>query len=321
MPDDYGAPPVKIVLLGYQTWGVRSLAALLARPATTVALVVTHADGDDPYEQIWVDSVGDLARSAGVDVIELGHESAHELKSLVAGSGADVLVASNWRSRVASAVLGVLPMGGVNIHDALLPRYGGFAPLNWAIARGESEVGLTAHVMTRAIDLGDVIVQERLPVGPDETVREVAERVFERVGPVTVAALDRLATPGFTVRPQSRQESTMFHRRTIADSRIDWTRPAREIHDLIRAQVDPYPNAYTFDGGRRVAVKQGSLPARAYCGTPGRVASVVGHGVVVICGRDLRTDNEGIVLRRVQPEGEEEMDAAEYFVEVGRDLG
>jgi methionyl-tRNA formyltransferase len=194
-------------------------------------------------------TVSELARVAGVEVVELHEDSAGELKSWVAAAAADVLVASNWRWRVPSEVLSVVPMGGINVHDALLPRYGGFAPLNWAIARGEVEVGLTTHIMSRVIDLGDVIVQERLPVGPDETVREVAERISERVGPVTVGALDRITTPGFAPVPQSRVLSTMFHRRTVADSRIDWGRPAREVHDLVRAQVDPLPERVHFPRG------------------------------------------------------------------------
>lgn len=295
--------------------------ALLARPSTSVALVITHHGGDDVYERIWNDSIGELALSAGIELVELNGDGVDELKSWVGFLGADVLVASDWRCRVPASVLSMLPMGGINIHDALLPRYGGFAPLNWAIARGEKEVGVTAHVMSPAIDLGDLIVQKRLPVGPDETVREVAERVFRVVGPITVAALDLMATAGFAPVAQSPEQSTMFHRRTLSDSHIDWGRPAREVHDLVRAQADPYPNAFTFLAGCRLAIKRTSMPDRAYCGTPGRVACAAFGGVVVICGRDPHHLNEGIVVRRVQPDGHEEMDARDYFTEMGCDLG
>lgn len=312
---------MRAVLLGYQTWGRRSLEALLRRPGTSVALVVTHPDGEDPYERVWTDSIREPARAAGIDVVELGEGGDGALKALVETAEADVLVASNWRSLVAPDVLSLLPLGGINVHDALLPRYAGFAPLNWAIARGESEVGLSAHVMSPAIDLGDLIVQEVLPVGPDETAREVAERVFERVGPITVAALDRLATPGFVPTPQPRERSTMFHRRTLADSRIDWSRPAREVHDLVRAQADPYPNAFTTHEGRRLFVQRSRLPDRAYCGTPGRVACHGCGGVVVICGRGSGDGNQGLVLHRVTPEGGSPVDAADYFAEAGADLG
>ena len=174
--------------------------------------------------------------------------------------------------------------------------------------------------MSEAIDLGDLIVQERLPVGPDETAREVAERVFARVGPVTVAALDRMAAPGFAPLPQSRARSTIFHRRTVADSRIDWSRPPREVHNLVRAQADPYPNAFTFHDGRRLAVKRTALPDRPYCGTPGRIASLGNGGVIVICGRDPQHDNQGVVALRVQLEGGRELDATDYFTEMGGDL-
>lgn len=158
-------------------------------------------------------------------------------------------------------------------------------------------------------------------MGAEENVREVAERIFERVGPVTVAALDRIETPGFAALPQSREASTMFHRRTLADSRIDWSAPAREVHNLVRAQVDPYPNAFTFHNDRRVAVKRTSLPSRAYCGTPGRVACVACGGVVVICGRDGEGENQGVVVHEVRLDGTGTIDATAYFTEMGGDLG
>jgi methionyl-tRNA formyltransferase len=312
---------MRVVLLGYQIWGRRSLEALLERPDISVELVVTHPDGDDLYERVWTDSIAEPARAAGIEVVELGEEDGDAaLQSLLTAAAPDVVIASNWRSFVPSDVLAVAALGGINVHDAPLPRYGGFAPINWAIARGESEVGLTAHVMSPAIDLGDVIVQETLPIGPDETAREVAERVFERVGPITVAALDHRTTPGFLPTPQPRERSTLFHRRTLADSRIDWSRPAREVHNLVRAQSDPYPNAFTTHDGRRLEVQRTSLPSRAYCGTPGRVACRAGGGVVVICGRDHGEDNQGVILHRVSPEGATPIDAADHFTEMGVDL-
>ncbi len=312
---------MRVVLLGYQTWGRRSLEALLERGGTTVELVVTHPDGGDPYEQVWTSSIGEAAHAADIETVVLGSSGDGALKALVAAAKPDVVVASNWRSFVAGDVLSLARLGGVNVHDALLPRYGGFAPINWAIARGETAIGVTAHVMAPEIDLGEIIVQERLAVGPDETAREVAERVFERVGPVTVAALDRLGTAGFVPSPQARNRATIFHRRTIADGRIDWSRPAREVHDLVRAQADPYPNAFTTHAGRRLSVQRTSLPQRAYCGTPGRVACRISHGVVVICGRDAGEDNQGLVLHRVAPEGGGPVDAAQYFTEAGAQLG
>jgi methionyl-tRNA formyltransferase len=311
---------MRVVLLGYQTWGRRSLEALLGRADTAVQLVVTHAHGSDPYEQVWTESIGEPARAAGIELVELGPDCNGELRSLLATAAADVVVASDWRSFVPRDVLSLAPLGGVNVHDALLPRYGGFAPINWAIARGEAEVGVTAHLMSPAIDLGDVIVQERLPVGPDETAGEVAERVFGRVGPITVAALDRLETPGFVPTPQTREQSTMFHRRTIGDGRIDWSRPAREVHNLVRAQADPYPNAFTTHANRRLFVQRTSLPSRAYCGTPGRVACLACGGVVVICGREAGRENQGLILHRVAPDGGSPVHATDYFTETGADL-
>jgi methionyl-tRNA formyltransferase len=307
--------------MGYQAWGCRSLEALIAEPDHTVALVITHPHGDDPYEHVWTDSVTDLARREGIEALEVGEAEIPTLRERITLAGAEIIVASNWRSRVHSEVLSLVPQGGVNIHDSLLPRYRGFAPLNWAVIRGEVEVGITAHLMSPDLDLGDIVVQERIPIGDDETIREIAGRVLDRVGPVTIAALERVRTPGFRATPQDPAQSTMFHRRSVRDSRIVWTNPARTVHNLVRAQVDPYPNAYAYHEGRRLEVTRTALPTRAYCGTPGRVVTrACGGGVVVICGPDGGTVNEGLVVLRVRPEGSAEMDAAAYFTCTGVDL-
>jgi methionyl-tRNA formyltransferase len=114
--------------------------------------------------------------------------------------------------------------------------------------------------------------------------------------------------------------STFYHKRTERDRRIDWSRPARSVHDLVRAQADPYPNAFTVHRGRRLLVKRAVLPRRPYRGTPGRVFIRDGDGVVVVCGEAPGTANQGVVLLAVQPEGGDPIAAAKHFERMGDDL-
>ncbi|MBY5163626.1 methionyl-tRNA formyltransferase [Salsipaludibacter albus] len=308
---------MRVVFLGFQTWGHASLQALLGDPCHTVPLVVTHPQSSHPYEAIWADSVADLATAAGIEVVTARSANLDGVPERIAAAAPDVLVCSDWRTWVAPEVLRLARHGGVNIHDGFLPEYGGFAPINWAISRGEEQVGLTAHCMDEEFDLGDVVVQRCLPVAPTDTATDVARRVFALLPAVTLEALDRVADPGFRPVPQDRGRATFFHKRSDRDARIDWSLPAVEVHDLVRAQSDPYPNAHARHAGRRLHVKRASLPDQAWCGTPGRVFARVGDGVVVLCGPGRDDPGQGLVLEVVQPEGGDAMPAAAWFRTMG----
>lgn len=301
---------MRVVFMGYQTWGHVSLQALLASPHE-VALAVTHGDSAHPYETIWADSVAELAASAGIDVVTARTTDA-AVAERIAAARPDVILCSDWRTWVSPEVLALAPHGGVNVHDGLLPAYGGFAPINWAIVCGEEEAGLTAHLMSEELDHGDILVQERLPIAFTDTATDVVQRVFALLGPVTLAALDRLADPDFKPQPQDLSRATFFHKRSERDSRIDWASAPLAIYNLVRAQSDPYPNAHAFHRGRRLAIKRASLAERAYCGSPGRIFCRVPEGVVVLSGRP-GNGAQGLVVETVQPEGGEEMPANDYF--------
>jgi methionyl-tRNA formyltransferase len=311
---------MRIVFMGFQTWGHVTLEALLASKRHHVSLVVTHFQSHHPYEVIWADSVEELAESAGIRVIRARHAHHPEVAEQIAAARADVIVCSDWRTWVSPEILALAVHGGINVHDGMLPRYGGFAPINWAVANGEVEAGVTAHVMTRDLDLGDIVVQRRVPIGFTDTATHVVQRVFPLLGAVTLEALDLLVDEAFVPARQDRSQATFFHKRTERESEIDWRQSNVDIYNLIRAQSDPYPNAFTLHAGRRLSIKRASLPGLAYRGTPGRVFCRAEGGVVVVCGWQGNA-GQGLVLERVQPEGGEEMAAPQYFTRMAEYLG
>ncbi len=291
---------MKVVFFGFQTWGYESLRPLLTHPHHQVSLVVTHPESSHPYECIWNDSVAELARGRDIEVVTAREGDEPAVLAALARHPADVLLASDWRSHLSTRVLSHFPRGGINVHDGLLPRYGGFAPINWAIANGEPEIGVTAHEISDGFDLGPIIVQRRLSVGPDETATQVARRVFGVCREICVDALQCIDRTDFRPRPQDAAEATFFHKRGEREGRIDWTWPARRVYDLIRAQSDPYPNAHARYRGRRLLVKRAQFPTRAYCGTPGRVLQRSQAGALVLCGKGRDTHNQGLWLTEVQ---------------------
>jgi methionyl-tRNA formyltransferase len=139
--------------------------------------------------------------------------------------------------------------GALNMHGSLLPRYRGRAPVNWAVLHGERETGATLHYMTEKPDAGDIVAQTAVPILPDDTAREVfdkvtvaAEMTLDRVLPALIAG----TAPRL---PQDLAQGGYFGGRSAADGTIDWNRDAVAIHNLVRGVAPPYPGAFTTVGG------------------------------------------------------------------------
>ncbi|MCP9489467.1 MAG: methionyl-tRNA formyltransferase [Solirubrobacteraceae bacterium MAG38_C4-C5] len=307
---------MNVVLFAYQTWGHRVLQAL-TESRHEVVLVATHPPGDDAYETIWTDSVQRLAEQHGLPVLVKALPD-DETAARVRDAGADVMVACNWRTWIPPEIFAAPRLGTLNVHDSLLPAYAGFAPLNWAVINGEPEVGITAHVMDERLDRGAIILQPRVTVEPDDTIGDLFAKTLMLFGPTTVAALDHMEHGTGERRPQDPAQATFFHKRAEEDSRIDWIWPAQDIANLVRAQADPYPNAFSFHGAARLQIRSASVSPTRAGGTPGRIFARQGDGVIIVCGPDARRGrNHGLVIEQLRTEDGEELAAGDYFKRLG----
>ena len=309
---------MRVALFGFQTWGYRVLEYLIGSDHDVV-LVVTHPSSDHAYESIWSDSVEELARGKAIPVLVKNRPDS-EVLSALQSAGADAMVACNWRTWIPPEVFTVPRLGTLNVHDSLLPRYAGFAPLNWAIINGETEVGVTAHVMDERLDRGDIVLQWKVPVRPRDTATDMFYATLELMGPITLEALAHLERGTGERIPQDMSQATFFHKRSVEDSLIDWTWPAVDIVNLVRAQSDPYPNAYTFAGGRRLRILQASVSEQRCGGTAGRVfaRTADGNGVIIVCGPAAhRGVNYGLVIERGRDDEGGDGPAGIFFPKLG----
>ena len=312
---------MRVVMFGYQTWGHRTLQALLDSEHEVV-LVVTHPKSDHAYEKIWDDSVADLATAHGVPVLLRDRPDDEELMSRLKAAEPDIIVANNWRTWIPPHIFDLPPRGTLNIHDSLLPAYAGFSPLIWALINGEPEVGVTAHLMDAELDAGDIVLQRAIPVGPTDTTTDLFHRTVDLIGPITLDALAALAAGRTDFTKQDRAKASFFHKRSIRDSQIDWTWPAVEIERLIRAQCDPYPNAFAYRGTERVRITAAAVSEGRYGGTPGRIFIREGEGdaagVVIVAGPEARRGrSHGLLIKRVRTEDGTEHAATDYFRTMG----
>jgi methionyl-tRNA formyltransferase len=308
---------MRVAMFGYQTWGHRTLRALLASEHEVV-LVVTHPKSDHAYEKIWSDSVADLAGQHGVPVLLRNRPDDQELLSQLKAADPDIIVANNWRTWLPPEIFDLPRHGTLNVHDSLLPAYAGFSPLIWALINGEKEVGVTAHMMDADLDAGNIVLQRATPVGPKDTTTDLFHRTIDMIGPITVDALALIASGRTDWAKQDRSKASFFHKRSIEDSLINWDWPAEDIERLVRAQSDPYPNAFTFHRGERIRVIKASVSKARYGGTPGRIFIREGDGVVIVAGADARTGrNRGLVIERVRTEDDTEYAATDFFRTMG----
>jgi methionyl-tRNA formyltransferase len=310
---------MRVAMFGYQTWGHRTLQALLDSDHEVV-LVVTHPRSDHAYEKIWDDNVAELAEKNDVPVLLRNRPDDPELLTALREARPDIIVANNWRTWLPPEVFDLPEHGTLNVHDSLLPAYAGFSPLIWALINDEPRVGVTAHRMNTELDAGDVLVQRSVPVGPADTATDLFHRTVDLIAPIVRESLDLIAAGKDVGQwvPQDRARASFFHKRSLEDSRIDWNWPAERLERLVRAQSDPYPNAFTFHRGERLRIVEAGVSEGFYGGTPGRIFIREGDGIVVVAGADAHNGRcHGLLVRRVRTEDGTEHAATEYFRTMG----
>jgi methionyl-tRNA formyltransferase len=271
----------RAVVFAYHNVGVRCLKVLLAH-GVEVPLVITH--DDQPQEQIWFDSVAATAAEYRIPAIAPADPNTADILARVAGCRPDFLFSFYYRLMLKPSMLGVAPRGALNMHGSLLPKYRGRAPVNWAIIHGETETGATLHYMTDKADSGDIVAQTAMPILPDDTAREVFDKVTVAAELALHRVLPALVAGTAAHRAQDAGAGAYFGGRKPEDGVIDWSQPAAAIHNLVRAVAPPYPGARTRLRGRparvlRSRVRDGAAPATD---TP---SLTIEHGdIIARCG-------------------------------------
>ncbi len=263
----------RIVFFGYSEVGYATLDLLLRR-GCNVAAVFTHEA--DVRETTWFRSVPKLAQDAKIPVYTPESLKAPEWEATLRELRPDLILSMYYRNMIPTRLLNLAPLGAYNMHGSYLPRYRGRAPLNWAIINGEDHTGVSLHVMVKEADAGDVIDQEKVPIGPEEPAAALTDRIRDAAVRVLERQLDLLLAGKAVRHPQDHSKATYFGKRTPEDGRINWALPARAVFNLIRAVTRPFPGAFTDVRGARLVVwwarvlPASHVPSEA---TPGQVLS------------------------------------------------
>jgi len=271
----------RAVVFAYHNVGVRCLKVLLAQ-GIEVPLVVTHED--DPAEAQWFASVAATAREYGIATITPQDPNAADVVARVTATAPDFLFSFYYRRMLGEALLALPPRGALNMHGSLLPKFRGRAPVNWAVMAGERETGATLHYMTIKPDGGDIVAQTAVPILPDDTAREVFDKVTVAAEMTLDRVLPALVAGNAPRTPQDLSRGSYFGGRRPEDGIIDWSRDATAIHNLVRAVAPPYPGAFTAVGGVPARILRTRVADAGAAGTPAPALEVDDGCLIARCG-------------------------------------
>jgi methionyl-tRNA formyltransferase len=241
----------RAIVFAYHNVGVRCLSVLLAH-GIDIALVVTHHD--NPHENIWFDSVKQLAAINRIPTVTPDDPNTSEFVAQLRALKPDYIFSFYYRNMLTTELLDTARLGAFNMHGSLLPKYRGRVPVNWAVIKGERETGSTLHRMVAKPDAGAILAQQAVPILPDDTAFDV----FQKVTVAAEMALDRVLPDllkGIAKEtPMDLSKGHYFGGRKPEDGRIDWRLSARDIHNLIRAVAPPYPGTFTEVAGKTLRI-------------------------------------------------------------------
>ncbi len=260
----------RILFFGYSEVGFTCLDLLLERGDNVVGLI-THED--NPDEKIWFKTPAIAAREHGIPVFTPESVNTPEWREKIAAMQPDLILSVYYRHMIGTTILALPRLGAFNMHGSLLPKYRGRAPINWAVLYGENHIGMTLHRMVTRADAGDIVDQEGVDISPQDSAEQAFRMVMPCARTVLARQIDHLLAGTATATPQDESAATYYGGRKPEDGRIDWTRPSREIFNLIRAVTDPYPGAFVEYGGAILMVWWAE-PARDQSGTPGEILSL-----------------------------------------------
>lgn len=272
---------MKALVFAYHNIGCVGLRALL-ETGFEVQAVLTHED--NPEENVWFDSVADLARQAGVRVLLPPDPNAPEVIEELTALQPDILFSFYYRNLLKRPLLELPRVAALNLHGSYLPAYRGRCPVNWVLVNGETETGVTLHHMIEKPDAGDIVVQRRVDISDADTAHSLYGKLTQAAEGMLAEVLPLILSGQAPRLPQDHTRASYYGGRRPEDGHFHWGDSARNIYNLIRAVTHPYPGAFTEFAGGRLRVWWASPYPGLKADTPGTVSALENNYPIVATG-------------------------------------
>ncbi len=313
--------PLRIIFMGTPGLAAVSLTALLRTPAFQVVAVVTQPDRPKGRDlKLQPSPVKEIALSAGLPVLQPLKAREESFVAAVRALQPDLITVAAFGQILPQSLLEVPRLGCLNVHTSLLPKYRGAAPIQWAIANGETETGVTIMKMDAGLDTGDMLTQRATPIAHEDNGATLHDRLAQIGAELLVETIPGYAAGKISPRPQDHSLATHAPKIKKEDGCIDWRLPAGSIWNRLRA-FTPWPGAFTFMPAlpqpHRLKVWTAEIAAQT--GASGEIIHAGKDGIVAGCGTDA------LRIMTLQLEGGRRMTAAEFLaghpLRAGQKLG
>lgn len=293
----------RTAFMGTPAFALPSLEALAAGSE----LVAVIAQPDRPRgrgQGVEAPPTADWALARGVRLLQPPRARAPDFLAEIAALKLDLIVVAAYGKILSAELLGLPRLGCVNVHASLLPKYRGAAPIQWAIARGEHETGVTLMQLDEGLDTGPMLAAARLPILPGDTGGSLTERVAALGGELLTLQLPALLAGALAPHPQDPVLATLAPKLTREDALLDFTRPALDLHDRVRA-FQPWPGAVLSLGDGVLKILRTEVTSHS--GPAGTLVEADKAGLVVATGAG------GLRILELQPEGKRRMAAGDFL--------
>lgn len=297
---------MRLLFFGTPDFASQCLRKILSSKHSVVAVVTAPDRPVGRGRRLTQTAVKALAHSQGLEVLQPERLKDSSFLEKLEAFGADIFCVVAFRI-LPEEVFSMPPEGCVNLHASLLPKYRGAAPINWALINGEVETGLTTFFIRRKVDTGEIILQEKIEIGPDETFGNMHDRMADKGGELLIRTLDMIESDNVTTMKQDDNQASSAPKIYPEMGRVDWTKSAHEIHNLVRG-LSPRPAAFSYLDQKRITLLLTELATNDPIGQkPGSVIMADSrNGIVVSCGKG------SLKLLQLKPESGRAMAGAEF---------
>jgi len=293
--------PLRLVFMGTPEFALPTLIEIAGRGHEIVAVYTRAAKPAGRGMELQPTPVEREARRLGLNILTPATLRSDEAQAAFLAHGADAAVVVAYGLILPRPILEAVPLGCFNLHASLLPRWRGAAPINRAIMAGDAETGIMVMKMDEGLDTGPVAMAERVPVAPDMTAGELHDRLTRLGADLMVRALGALERGSLTLTPQPDAGITYAAKIDKSETRIDWTKPWRQVHDHCRG-LSPFPAAWCEILGTRTRVLRTARGDGA--GAPG---TVLDDALTIACG------DGAVRILELQRAGRQPMRAEEFL--------
>ena len=302
---DSSAPRLKLVFCGTPEFAVPTLEALI--PCHEVALVVTQPDRPiGRSQQLHAPPVKLAALAHSIPVTQPEKiKNNPDFRALLESILPDAILVVAYGRIIPRWMLDLPPLGNINLHGSLLPRYRGAAPIQWAIANGEPITGVTTMRLDDGLDTGDMLLAHAVPIAPTETAPEVFASLAQAGAQLMLQTLSRLSAGILTPEPQDHSQATLAPILTREDGVVDFTRTAQHIYNRWRG-FQPWPGAHTTLRGKKLILHR--LSVASATGIEPALLSIQHGRILAGCGAGT-----AILIEELQMEGKRRMPASEFL--------